>query len=245
MEATQLKTHADEKIESIIHIIERLRGENGCPWDKVQTIDTASRFLVEEVYELLAAIEANDTENICEELGDVLFQVCFIIALYKESGHFSLADIVTTNTDKMIRRHPHVFGNESVTTPEEVKKRWDKIKQHERSEADQSQSIVDTIPKKLPPLYRSYLMIERIVRAGIQRLSLMEVIEDIDTQWMGLKNQIESKLPISEAIGQMVFSLTQLAWIHHVHPETELNHILSSFEQKVRQIEAKIKTTHT
>ena len=114
MENFQVKNNSSDRkasLEDLIKLIETLRGENGCPWDKEQTPETLAIYLVEEVYELLDAIESGNPQDVCEELGDVLFQIIFMAGLYREMKHFDIYDSVRVNTVKMIRRHPHVFGD--------------------------------------------------------------------------------------------------------------------------------------
>ena len=122
-----------DTIESIIELIHTLRGRKGCPWDRRQTPETMLRYLTEEIYELVDAIENDNPGEVCEELGDVLFQVLFIAVLFQEIGHFSIADVVRLNSEKMIRRHPHVFGKEEVDSAEDVKKQWRQIKMEEKN----------------------------------------------------------------------------------------------------------------
>ena len=115
--ADPVKTGPSKSIERLEALIETLRGENGCPWDKKQTPETMARYLVEEVYELVDAIISKDADAVCEEAGDVLFQLLFVINLFSESGTFGLMDVVEKNVEKMIRRHPHVFGDVTRKNP--------------------------------------------------------------------------------------------------------------------------------
>ncbi len=115
-------------MSALIRLIEKLCGENGCPWDRKQTPRTLAVYLIEEVYELVDAIASKSPEDVCEELGDVLFQILFMAHLYQKAGHFDLQDVARRNTEKMIRRHPHVFGQETAATSEEVRQRWHTIK---------------------------------------------------------------------------------------------------------------------
>ena len=123
-------------MERITQLIKRLRGKNGCPWDKKQTPKTLSTYLIEEVHELVAAISEDDVAEIRNELGDVAFQVLFIAELYREKGAFDWEQVITENVRKMEGRHPHVFGDVKVSSVEEVKKNWDKIKANEKEHAN-------------------------------------------------------------------------------------------------------------
>ena len=124
------------KVESLTGIIEKLRGNEGCPWDRKQTPRTISLYLIEEIFELVEAIESGTPEEVCEELGDVLFHILFIVSIFKENGHFDINDAAEGITGKMIRRHPHVFGGADSKNVEDVKRRWHEIKKTEKNHAD-------------------------------------------------------------------------------------------------------------
>ena len=134
-------------------LVEILRGGNGCPWDKKQTTKSMAVKLLEESYELVDAISNGSAEGVCEELGDVLFHIFFISRLFEEEDRFGIDDVTNGIIRKMVRRHPHVFGTLSVTSPEEVKQNWHRIKRKEKSDAV-SGSVLDSIPRMLPALMR-------------------------------------------------------------------------------------------
>ena len=141
------------QVDALLQLVATLRGENGCPWDKQQTPETVSIYLMEEVFELAEAIESAEADQILEELGDVLFHIFFIARMFQERGEFDLAAVAQEITRKMIRRHPHVFGAEKVNTSEEVVQNWQKIKRAEKKSAAK-QSLLDSVPAKLPALLR-------------------------------------------------------------------------------------------
>ena len=116
------------EIKSLIELIETLRGKNGCPWDKKQTPQTILAYLLEEIYELMDAVESGNPEEVCGELGDVLFHILFLVSLFRDMGHFDINDVVDLNVKKMIRRHPHVFGNGNVDSADEVRNNGIKLK---------------------------------------------------------------------------------------------------------------------
>ena len=142
----------------ILRIIDRLRSETGCPWDRKQTPETVQTYLVEESHEAAAAIRSGKTADAAEELGDVLFMALFLIYLYEERGDFNLKDVCLRNSEKMIRRHPHVFGEVSVNSAEEVKDNWEKIKADEKREAGK---VSERVPETLPALIRAYRVLSR------------------------------------------------------------------------------------
>src|SRR5438477_2292126 len=147
----------------LVDIMATLRGPDGCPWDREQTIDTLKPFVLEEAYEVLDAIDRHDHDGLREELGDFLFEAVFVAQLEAEAGHFTIADAITSIADKLVRRHPHVFARDEGATPidsaSEVKVRWEEIKAREREaagDADRSQTLLSGIAPALPALLRAY-----------------------------------------------------------------------------------------
>ena len=143
-------TQSDSYLTALLKLVATLRGKHGCPWDKKQTPRSVSVYLIEEAFELAEAIEKGDTGEICEELGDVLFHVVFIARMFQEAGQFDLKDVAEAITTKMIRRHPHVFGDRTVSSSEEVIQNWHQIKRDEKKAAPDS-SILDAVPAGLQP----------------------------------------------------------------------------------------------
>ena len=166
--------------EGLKHLIATLRGENGCPWDRKQTPTTLSIYLVEEMYELVEAINADDTHAIAEELGDVLFQLLFVAQLYAEARRFSLEQVLEKIIDKMIHRHPHVFGSEKAETAGQVKQRWQQIKQQEKGS---NRSLLDSVPNSLAALMRAYRISERAVTTGFDWENIDGVIAQAEDEW--------------------------------------------------------------
>jgi len=146
-------------IRGILRIIERLRSETGCPWDRKQTPETIQTYLVEESHEAAAAVRAGKVDDVAEELGDVLFMVFFLVYLYEQRGDFSLEEVCRRINEKMIRRHPHVFGETSVSSAEEVKDNWEKIKAGEKRASGKAP---EPVPESLPALIRAYRILARL-----------------------------------------------------------------------------------
>jgi MazG family protein len=146
-------------IEQILLIIERLRSENGCPWDRRQTPESVQTYLVEESHEAAAAVRAGKVEEAAEELGDVLFMALFLIYIYEQRGDFGLEEVCRLIVEKMVRRHPHVFGETSVDSAEEVKENWEKIK---AAEKHASGKRAEPVPESLPALMRAYRILSRL-----------------------------------------------------------------------------------
>ena len=238
-------------ISALIRLIEQLRGENGCPWDRKQTPRTLAVYLTEEVYELVDAIESKSPEDVCEELGDVLFQILFIAHLYQQAGHFDLQDAARRNTQKMIRRHPHVFGQETATTSEEVRKRWHTIKMIEKNHAENA-GLLDSVPSGLPALIRAYRISERAARAGFDWKTISGVMEKVEEEWAEFKSEVD-KIPqsglqqdseahekLSLEFGDVLFTLVNVARFAKLHPETSLADSTRKFEKRFRHMEQAI-----
>ena len=200
MESAQLKSEKKtapdsavcEKLIALKRLIETLRGENGCPWDRKQTPKSMSVFLIEEMYELVDAIANGGADAVREELGDVLFHILFVAAVFQERREFDLADVLGGITEKMVRRHPHVFGEASVETAEDVKKQWHKIKSQEK-EARREVSILDSIPKSMPALTRAYRISERAVRAGFDWSDMEGALEKAEEELGRIQARSESR----------------------------------------------------
>jgi tetrapyrrole methylase family protein / MazG family protein len=231
------------EINSIIELIERLRSENGCPWDREQTPKTIAVYLLEEVYELVDAIESKDPDGVCEELGDVLFHILFLSSLFREMGHFNIKDVVDLNVEKMTRRHPHVFGNESVDTLEDVRARWHQIKKEEKSLAKEA-SILDSVPAGFPALMRAYRISERAAKTGFDWNDISGVMQKVEEEWSEFKAVLEreNRAPTDQDLlalefGDVLFTLVNVARFAHIHPETALRNSTKKFETRFKYME--------
>lgn len=225
-------------MNSLIKVIETLRGENGCPWDKKQTPRSMCIYLVEEIYELLDAIESGNPDAVCEELGDVLFHILFITSLFQKMKHFDIADVADVNTEKMTRRHPHVFGDAAVDCVDEVKNRWYKIKMKEKNH-NHKDSILDSIPASLPALLRAYRVSERAARIGFDWADISGVMQKTEEEWAELKTELErkdNKRVLSE-FGDLLFTLVNVARFAGIHPETALVDSIKKFETRFKYME--------
>ncbi len=247
MEHPAIKPELDT-VQPVLHLINRLRGDNGCPWDRKQTPKTMSVYLVEEMHELIDAIHAGSSADVCEELGDVLFQLLFLVCLYQEKKEFSLSDVVKNTLDKMIRRHPHVFGEDRVNSSDEVRKRWAKIKQQEKP-ADGQSGILDSIPRGLPALIRAYRVSERAARSGFDWKTLSGVMKKAEEEWAEFNHETR-ELPadgenippdsldrIGLEFGDILFTLVNVARFARIHPETALADATHKFEKRFRHME--------
>jgi tetrapyrrole methylase family protein / MazG family protein len=233
-------------MKAIIDLIETLRGENGCPWDKKQTPQTILAYLLEETYELMDAVESGNPEEVCGELGDVLFHIFFLISLFQEMGHFDIKDVVDLNIKKMIHRHPHVFGNDNVDSADEVRKRWYKIKMEEKNLSTET-SILDSIPSNLPALMRAYRISDRAARTGFDWEDISGVMKKVEEEWSELttalrkqKQSPEDRTRVALEFGDVLFTLVNVARFANIHPETALRDSTKKFERRFRYMEKRI-----
>lgn len=233
----QYQTKAD--LTSLYEIISVLRGEGGCPWDKKQTPETLKKYLIEEAYEVYEAITKGGIEEIEEELGDLLFLILFVIFLYEEKGAFTLKDLVYLTFQKMIRRHPHVFGEDEVKSAEEVLSKWQKIKEKE----GKSDSVLGNIPRSLPALQRAYRIGERAERVGFDWKEPEEIFPKLEEEIKELKEALSKgqKEKISEEMGDLLFTLANLSRKLGINPEEALKFTLDKFERRFKEMEKNLK----
>jgi MazG family protein len=229
---------SDSFLDALLQLVATLRGENGCPWDKKQTPSSVSVYLIEEVFELAEAIEQGDPGEIQEELGDVLFHIVFIARLFQEAGQFDLPDVAKAITRKMIRRHPHVFGDRTVSSSEEVIQNWHKIKLNERK-SSQNPSILESVPASLPALMRAYRISDRAAKSGFEWAEMNAEFQNPDELAQRLKatlRQQDEDLQ-SQEFGQLLFALVNICRRAKIHPETALAGAIKEFEQKVKKMQ--------
>jgi MazG family protein len=229
-------------IDRLITLIETLRGENGCPWDRKQTPESISRYIIEESYELVDAILGGDPTEICEEAGDVLFQLFFIVHLYNEDGLFGIGDVLDRNLEKMIRRHPHVFGDETAETPEEVKKNWQTIKTAEKADGHVA-SILDGISQGIPALLRADMVSRRAAATGFDWTSIQGVMEKTMEEWREFCDEVDKSSPLdntdraSDEFGDTLFTMVNVARFARIDPEVALIRAVQKFERRFRFME--------
>jgi tetrapyrrole methylase family protein/MazG family protein len=240
VENSKIKSETDS-IKALVDLVTSLRGEHGCPWDQKQTPRTMLIYLMEEMYELADAVESDNYEDVREELGDVLFHIIFLSRLFQEKGLFGIYDVAREIADKMVRRHPHVFGNAQVENTEEVRQNWYKIKQNEKKHP-RKESILDSVPKKLPALMRAYQISERTARSGFDSENCENILNRLVSEFDELKravklNQIDQ---VYDKFGVLLFSLVHLARLVKIHPETALSAAVKKFEKRFRQLEHKV-----
>jgi len=227
------------EFDKLIYLMKRLRGPNGCPWDREQTLEKLKPYLIEESYEVLDAIDNGIPERIKEELGDLLFQIMFISEIFEEKGHFNINDVINNLFEKMVRRHPHVFSNISVRDSNEVLKNWSRIKEEEGTK----ESILDGIPNILPSLLRAHRIGEKASMVGFDWDNKEDVYKKVEEEMEELKNSIsyESHERIEEEFGDLLFAIVNLGRFLKINSEEALRKGIERFIDRFRYIEKKIK----
>ena len=196
--------------DGLLQLVERLRGRDGCPWDREQTHGSMKRLLLEECYELIEAIERDDAQGLVEELGDVLFHVVFHVQIGKEAGEFTEDRVFASLIEKLVRRHPHVFGDVRVADSREVKANWDAIK---RKEMGAEASILDGVPRSMPALSYAHAAQERAARAGFDWDDYRGVLDKLAEELQELEHA-QSESAREEELGDVLFSLVNAArWL--------------------------------
>lgn len=229
-----------EQFDALVRIMERLRADNGCPWDREQTHQTLKPFLIEEAYEVVEAIDEGDPKQIMEELGDLLFQVVFHAQVAAERREFTIGQVLAATADKMVRRHPHVFGDATASTAGEVLEQWEELKRKERNAAAAVPiSALDGVPRELPGLLRAQRLQDKAARVGFDWPEISGVTAKIEEELGELREAMESAAPeeIEEELGDVLFSLVNLARFLNLSAEEALRKSITRFSTRFQYIE--------
>lgn len=223
-------------ILSLLEVMDKLRSEKGCPWDLAQTHATLRPFLLEETFEFLESLDGGDVPEMKGELGDLLFQVIFHARIKQEEGQFHFGDVAQAMTDKLLRRHPHVFGDPKDQTSKEAWKNWEQLKKEERGP---DASVLDGVPKALPALARSQRLQDKAARVGFDWSTvdgpldkIIEEVEELRTEIKGGK-----KKNIAEEFGDLLFSVVAVARHLEINSEDVLREANAKFERRFRHME--------
>lgn len=233
-----------QEFQTLREVIATLRGPNGCPWDKQQTHESLKKYLVEETYEVLDAIDRGDDDLIIEELGDVLLQVLLHAQIGEDEGYFSIRDVIKSITEKMIRRHPHVFANVSVETADEVVANWEDIKRTEKKDQiEQSESILDGIPLELPSLYRAFELQKKAAKVGFDWKEVAPMWAKVEEELKEFQTETASanKERQEKEFGDIIFALVNIARFYKIDPEEGLRATNLKFYNRFRFIEETVK----
>jgi tetrapyrrole methylase family protein/MazG family protein len=225
-------------VQELVEVFGRLRSPQGCPWDREQTHQSLKNYLVEEACELLDAIDDGDDEAMKDELGDVLLQVVFHCQLARETHRFDLQEVARKSCEKMIRRHPHVFGDGQVHTADGVVDQWEKIKKTEKASAKRT-SAVSGVPRHLPALHRASKIQSRAAKVGFDWPSIDGVLAKIDEELAEVREALRNRdaVAVDEEIGDLLFAVTSLSRFQKSNAEELLGHTVKKFERRFRKME--------
>ena len=235
----QNQARAGARFQKLVEIIARLRSPGGCPWDRARTRQDILNYFLEEVYEAVEAISANQPEAAREELGDVLLEVVFLTRFYEEEGLFTMADVLDGINRKMIRRHPHVFGREVKTSPEAVLDSWQKNKLSEKKRS----SILDGLPAAAPSLVYAFLLGQRAAAHGFDWPEPASALEKVKEEIAELEKSLarKNRRAVAEELGDVLFSLVNFCRLLGFNPEIILRQAGRKFERRFRQLEKVLK----
>jgi MazG family protein len=235
-------SRASDATERLLAIMTRLRGPGGCPWDREQTLRTLRPYLLEEVYEVLEAIDGGDAREHCEELGDLLLQVVFQAELAREEGRFDFGDVAEAIAAKLVRRHPHVFGDARVPDTAGVLRQWVQLKQVEKAERGGGKSVLEGVPRELPALARAQRLTEKASRIGFDwpdaagaRAKVAEELGELDeAAASGDGGRVEDE------VGDLLFAVANLARKLQVAPEEALRRAVGRFVARFEHVEQEL-----
>ncbi len=226
--------------DRLVQIMDKLRGESGCPWDKKQTRESLKPYLIEESYEVLEAIDEKDSKKLKEELGDLLYQILFHARISKEDSEFDIEDVLTDSCEKMVRRHPHVFGDKKADNAEEVLKQWEEIKKGEKG--NDRKSILEGVPAHLPALLRAHQLQARAARVGFDWEHIDQVFAKVQEEMGEFEEAFRDRdhERMESELGDLLFALVNIGRFIEVSPEDALRKTISRFMSRFRHIEEEI-----
>lgn len=235
-----------DKFDKFVEIIATLRGENGCPWDKKQTHDSLLQFLFEETNEVADTIVSKDYKHLQEELGDLLLQIVLHSQIAKENNEFAISDVIDSISEKMIRRHPHIFAGVKINSEDEVNQLWEEIKKKEQKDnVDKEESILDKIPQELPTLSKTKKIQKEVIKNGFDwpKEDYLSVIGKVKEEIEEIEDAVKNKNfeHVEAEIGDLLFATIHLALHLDVDAETALFKCNDRFSQRFRLVELQAK----
>jgi ATP diphosphatase len=243
-----------ERFDELVRIMATLRGPQGCPWDREQTLASLRPFLLDETYEALEALDRGDLDSLREELGDLLFEIVFLARIAEEGGHFSVADAAADVGAKLVRRHPHVFGDHArLKTAEEVRGKWEEMKAAERGKgaegAEGGKTLLGGVPRTLPGLLRAYEYGSRAAAVGFDWVRAADVIDKIEEEVRELRDDLSKSaqageadraLRVEEEMGDLLFAIANLSRKLGVEPEAALRRANDKFQARFTALESRV-----
>jgi tetrapyrrole methylase family protein/MazG family protein len=243
--STPVKRPADreaEKFLELIDLIARLRSPDGCPWDRSRTQGDIGHYLIEEAYEVLEALEKASPQGLKEELGDLLFQILFLARMAEEAGDFNLEEVLGAIRDKMIRRHPHVFGDTQVEGVEDVRRNWERIKKEEKHPDESRSGLLEGLPRGLSSLARAERITARASAVGFDWPDASGVIQKLEEEIAEFRDALEARDPgrMREEVGDLLFTVVNLCRFARADAEASLRAALGKFTERFAYIEQEL-----
>ncbi len=228
----------EKGFKELVELMSKLRGPGGCPWDGEQTHDSLKPYLIEETYEVIEAIDEGSPEMLKEELGDLLLQVVFHSELARERGEFDISDVMEGLINKLVSRHPHVFGDAEAKSAEDVLTQWYKLKAEEKKVKERD-SVLAGVPPHLPSLQRAHKISQKAARVGFEWGHIDQVFEKVKEEIMEFEQAVEKNSPeeMESELGDILFSLVNVGRFLEVNPEEALRKTISRFIKRFRYIE--------
>lgn len=226
--------------DDLVQLMTTLRGPNGCPWDRKQTLPDLKPYVIEEAYEVVDAIDRNDRAALLEEIGDLLLEAVFIAEITREEGTFDVYDSVTAIHDKLVRRHPHVFSDAEAKDAEQVLVNWEKLKSEERKA--ENKSVLSGVPQSLPALLKASRLTEKASRVGFDWRRTEDVFEKLDEEIAELREAVDSgqTAKLEEEIGDLLFTIANIARKVKVNPEEALQSTNRKFMRRFESMEKQV-----
>ncbi|MCE5256647.1 MAG: nucleoside triphosphate pyrophosphohydrolase [Spirochaetaceae bacterium] len=233
---------ASEGFTKLYAIVARLRAEDGCPWDREQSPSSIRNNIIEEAYELVDAITEKDPDHVKEEIGDLLMLGTMTMYMYEQNSSFSAADVFNEAVDKLVRRHPHVFGDSDVATPEQVVLQWNEIKEGKEGRRKKD-SILDDVPKHLPPLEKAYKLQKKAAKAGFDWPDSKGVWDKVDEEIGEVQEACEkdTRERLEEEMGDLLFTVVNLSRYHGIDPSLALQQANEKFSNRFHYVEKQLK----
>ena len=227
--------------EELVQLMTTLRGPNGCPWDREQTLQSLKPFIVEEAYEVIDAIDRDDRQGLAEELGDFLLQAVFVAEITREEGSFDIYDAITLLHDKLVRRHPHVFADVEARDAEQVLVNWEKLKNEERKA--ENKSVLAGVPQALPALLKASRLTEKAARVGFDWRRTEDVFEKLDEEIAEVREAVQSgkSEEVHDEIGDLLFTIANIARKLDINAEEALQSANRKFMRRFTAMEQKVR----
>ena len=236
-----MDSDAGSAFQALVDIMVRLRGPQGCPWDREQTLESLRAFVLEETHEVLEAIDRGDTEALRGEIGDLIFEGVFLAQVCADAGQFTVADALRAITTKLVRRHPHIFdpSGRPLDTPGQVHQQWEQIKAKEQADAGERRSVLRGLPKSLPALLRAYEIGTRVAAVGFDWSNTADVVDKIEEEVAELRAAVAAEGPArsEEEMGDLLFSIANLSRKLGIDPESALRKANDKFTRRFAALE--------